>query len=597
MPGLSRRAFLATVAGLSAAWAIPKQALGSVLAAPAALGEGTSTLQQAIAIGPEVNKRYRHLLTRDGEPHFARLDLIGQIPDPARETRRRSILYIGHLSDMHLMDAQSPARLEPMIAQNHSTWASAFHPHETLTTHVAAAMVTSISDLRISQVTGAPLAAAVVTGDSADMLSQHETRWYVDLLDGVPITPNSGAVGVYEGVQVWDEAYYAYHPENPAADWFGNYGFPVVPGLLAAAVSQEVDGGGLPVPWYGVYGNHDVLWLGTLATPATLRAFAVGDRKYWNWIAQGTDFVQGWSSETSALGRMVHAVTTNLGVHYGSRPVTPDPDRKLLQQQDFMQAHFQTTPNPGPVGHGFTQANLDSGQTYWSADIGPFVRGFGLDTCNQIAGPDGAMPESQFEWLKAGLAQAEADGKLVMIFSHHNSFTLENTAALPTEPERLVHSEEFVAMLLDHPNVIAWTNGHTHINTITAHRRATGTGGFWEITTASCIDYPQQQQVIEVVDNRDGTLSLFTTALDHAGPVEWDGDLSPIGLAGLSRQFAANDWVENPSLRIGTALDRNTELLIPAPFDMAVITDAALEAAQAKDRARLMAWEAGWPSS
>ena len=27
----------------------------------------------------------------------------------------------------------------------------------------------------------------------------------------------------------------------------------------------------------------------------------------------------------------------------------------------------------------------------------------------------------------------------------------------------------------------------------------------------------QQQQVIEVVDNRDGTLSLFTTALDHAG--------------------------------------------------------------------------------
>ena len=52
MPGLSRRAFLATVAGLSAAWAIPKQALGSVLAAPAALGEGTSTLQQAIAIEP-----------------------------------------------------------------------------------------------------------------------------------------------------------------------------------------------------------------------------------------------------------------------------------------------------------------------------------------------------------------------------------------------------------------------------------------------------------------------------------------------------------------------------------------------------------------
>jgi metallophosphoesterase (TIGR03767 family) len=597
MPGLSRRAFLATVAGLSAAWAIPKQALGSVLAAPATLGDGTSTLQRAIAIGPEVNKRYRHLLTRDGEPHFARLDLLGQIPDPAREGRRRSILYVGHLSDMHLIDAQSPARLEPLAGQDHSLWAGAFRPQDTLTTHVAAAMVTSITDLRISQVTGAPLAAAFVTGDTADMLSDLETRWYIDLLDGVPVTPNSGAVGVYEGVQAWPEAHYAYHPDNPSLDWFGAYGFPSVPGLLEAAVSQEVDGGGLPVPWYGVYGNHDVTFLGTLGVPASLRALAVGDRKFFDWTALGLDYVQGWSAETSALGRMVHAVTTNLGIHYGSKPVTADPARKLLQQQDFMRAHFDTTPNPGPVGHGFTQANLDTGQTYWAADIGPFVRGFGLDTCNQIAGPDGAVPEVQFEWLKAGLDQAEAEGKLVMIFSHHNSFTLENDAALATEPQRLVHAEEFVAMLLEHPNVVAWANGHTHINTITAHRRASGPGGFWEITTASCVDYPQQQQVIEIVDNRDGTLSLFTTALDHASPAEWNGDLSPTGLASLSRQFSANDWVENPTLRIGSAMDRNCELLMPAPFDMAVITDAALESAQATDRARLMAWEAGWPTS
>jgi hypothetical protein len=169
MPGLSRRAFLATVAGLSAAWALPRDALGAVLAQPSAPGAGTSTLQQAIAIGPEVNKRYRHLISRDGEPHVPRLDLLGQIPDPARTARRRSILYIGHLSDMHLMDAQSPARLEPMIAQNHSTWGGAFRPQDTLTTHVGAAMVKSIADLRISQVTGAPLAAAFVTSSKAVM--------------------------------------------------------------------------------------------------------------------------------------------------------------------------------------------------------------------------------------------------------------------------------------------------------------------------------------------------------------------------------------------------------------------------------------------
>ena len=428
MAELSRRAFLATVAGLSAVWAIPKQALGSRLSAPATVGTGTSTLQQRIAIGPVANKQYRKLLTRVGEPHVARLDILGQVPDPKRADRRRSLFYFGHLSDMHLIDAQSPARLEPLIAMDHSLWGGAFRPQDTLSAHVAAAMVTSITDLRISQVTGAPLAAAFVTGDTADMLSSLETRWYVDLLDGVPITPNSGDVGVYDGVQSWSEAYYAYHPEDPIGDWFGNYGFPAVPGMLDAAVGQEVKSPGLPVPWYGVYGNHDTVYLGTLGVPAALRAFAVGDRKFFDWTAQGIDYVQGWSADTSALARMLHVLEDNIGIHLGSKAVTPDPARKLLQQQDFMAAHFQTTPNPGPVGHGFTQANLDSGETYWSADIGPFVRAFGLDTCNQIAGPDGAVPEAQFTWLRQGLEQATKDGKLAILFNPHSPNTTPTNA-------------------------------------------------------------------------------------------------------------------------------------------------------------------------
>lgn len=595
MAGLSRRAFLATVAALSAAWAIPRDALGGVLSAPAATGSGVSTLQQAIAIGPVANRQYRNLVARSGEPHLARLDLLGKEADPAREARRRSILYLGHLSDIHLMDAQSPARFEPMVGQNRSLWSGAFRPQDTLTTQVGAAMVKSIADLRISQVTGAPLAAAFVTGDSADMLSNLETRWYIDLLDGVPITPNSGAAGVYEGVQAWDEAYWAYHPENPDGDPYGLYGFPRVPGMLAAAVTQQVDSGGMPAPWFSVYGNHDTLLLGTVATPMAYDQFALGDRKFWDWQALGLAFFQDWGVERSALGRALRSITSNLGFRYGTRQVTADPARKLLQQRDFMRAHFQTAPHPGPVGHGFTQANLDTGQTYWSADIGPFVRVFGLDTCNQVAGPDGAVPETQFEWLRTGLEQAAADNKLAIILSHHNSFTLENDATLATAPQRLVHAEELLAMLVEHPNAVAWLNGHTHINTITAHRRTDGQpGGLWEITTASCIDYPQQQQVVEIVDNRDGTLSLFTTVLDHAGPADWSGDLTPMGLASLSRQLSANDWVETPSLRIGSPLDRNAELLLPAPFDLTTITDAALEAAQAADRARIMAWESGW---
>ena len=94
---------------------------------------------------------------------------------------------------------------------------------------------------------------------------------------------------------------------------------------------------------------------------------------------------------------------------------------------------------------------------------------------------------------------------------------------------------------------------------------------------------------------RSGTLSIFTTAVDHAAPAAWaPGDLSQQGLAGLSREFSANDWVENPVMRWGSALDRNCELLMPAPFDLARFSDAQIEQAQAEATARLLAYEAGW---
>jgi metallophosphoesterase (TIGR03767 family) len=450
--------------------------------------------------------------------------------------------------------------------------------------------VDSVAASQTSAVTGAPLASALSTGDSADNLSQLETRWYIDILDGKEVLANSGAAGVYEGPQVWSEATYAYHPEDPAGDVFGPLGYPTVPGMLTAAVSNPVQSQGLPVPWYAVYGNHDATFMGTFRPDPALFAWAFGDRKAVTGEALAVNWLQGYASDLSAAQMAANAIRQQLGLLPGLKTVTPDPARKLLERTDFMQAHLDSPAVPGPVGHGWTQANIDTGQTWWSADLTPYLRVFGLDTCNMASGADGAVPEDQFTWLEAQLAQCETEGKLAMVCSHHNSLTIENDAKPVWGGQRLVHAEEFIAMLVRYPVCIAWLNGHTHVNTIKAHPRQGGVGGFWEITTASCIDFPQQQQLVDVVDNRDGTMSIFVIALDHAAPPTWtQGDLSQTGLASLSRELAANSPLSKPALLAGSALDRNVELLMPAPFDLSGITDAAVEAEQMKARAQLVA--------
>ncbi|PRY43720.1 hypothetical protein [Umezawaea tangerina] len=105
-------------------------------------------------------------------------------------------------------------------------------------------------------------------------------------------------------------------------------------------------------------------------------------------------------------------------------------------------------------------------------------------------------------------------------------------------------------------HVVAW------VNAITAHGHATPERAFWEINTAAHVDYPQHARVIEIADNGDGTLSLFTTLVDADAPCEtaYD-DFSASGLASLGREFAFNDRYADAA-KLGSPGDRNAELLL-----------------------------------
>ena len=565
--------------------------MGRALSAPLRAADAPTTLLQTIKLSSQpVRGDYRILVAGAGEAFIPRYDVLGREAAAARVSSRRSLYYFAHLSDIHVIDAQTPARMDAIQSFAPELLTDACRPQDTLTVHVLASVVDSVAAAQTSAVTGAPLASALSTGDSADNLSQLETRWYIDILDGKDVLANSGAAGVYEGPQVWSEATYAYHPGDPSGDVYGARGYPTIPGMLEAAISNPVTSQGLPIPWYAVYGNHDATYMGTFRPDPALFAWAVGDRKAATGDGLAVNWLQGFASDLSAAQMAANAIRQQFGLLPGIKTVTPDPARKLLERTDFMQAHLDSPAVPGPVGHGWTQANIDTGQTWWTADLTPYLRVFGLDTCNMAAGADGAVPEDQFTWLEGQLAQCQSEGRLAMVCSHHNSYTLENDAKPVWGGQRLIHAEEFIAMLLRYPVLVAWLNGHTHINTLTPHLRESGTGGFWEITTASCVDFPQQQQLVEFVDNRDGTMSLFVTALDHAAPPTWTpGDLSQAGLASLSRELSANSWLAIPPLRAGSPLDRNVELLMPAPFDLSAITDAVVETEQMKARAQLTA--------
>jgi hypothetical protein len=217
-----------------------------------------------------------------------------------------------------------------------------------------------------------------------------------------------------------------------------------------------------------------------------------------------------------------------------------------------------------------------------------------LDTVNPNGEADGSIDEDQLAWLEAHLLESSrrylgTDGsvtdnpagvdRLIVIFSHHTLGSMINPIVSVDSPGRRVLGDEVKALLLRYPNVVLWVNGHTHVNAVIPHARTAGSGapgGFWEVNTASHVDFPQQARIVELANNRDGTLSVFGTIVDAAASLVPPGNPStPAGLASLSRELAANDWQERPATqgvagdpdgRRGMVEDRNVELIVPAPF-------------------------------
>ena len=534
--------------------------------ARATFTEGTTLHEVAT---PASSTGYRRLKAGPGYPLLVREDLAS-----VRSSRdgRTGLASFVQFTDLHLIDAQSPMRFEYMVDLD----PSAFRPHESMGTHATAQLVQKVNLLGAGPISGRAFDCVVTTGDNSDNNEAIEMEWFLSVMNGGTIAQNTGSSIEWEGVQSSGKRKF-YNPELEVRDDYKAAGFPQIEKFFSRVMRPHTSEG-LKFPWYSVFGNHDDSIGGTIpANWTSLSEVYTGNTKFQGFNEdEGNDAIEAafrgdTPSRTRARGR--------LRDHW---EITPDERRRPFTPKEFIAAHLaETATGPGPIGHGFSPEAATTGDAFYTFEISPGVTGVALDSTNRSGYKDGSLSERQFTWLedvlKAGCSTYYdtfgtrvtqfVEDRYFVLFSHHTIHTMKNRTPDPGVPGDIRHlGSEVSALVHRFPNVVAWINGHTHSNSITAHHGASPQQSFWEINTASHIEFPQQARVIELCDNRDGTLSLFTTLIESAAPYEASysaGDQASLG--SLYREFSANDLNYSAS-HAGHPLDHNTELLLVDPL-------------------------------
>ncbi|MFH0968301.1 MAG: TIGR03768 family metallophosphoesterase, partial [Methanobacteriota archaeon] len=436
----------------------------------------------------------------EGLGYEKRIDLLSSADTNTSAEKTAKLLRFFDMTDVHISDKETPT--QAIYYGYMGGQSSGYSPVMLSTTQVLDAAVQTMNALHKEE----PFDFGIALGDAANDEQYNEIRWYIDVLDGKTINPDSG---------VKDDPV-----PGPLNDYQDVY--------KAAGLNKSIK-------WYQVLGNHDHNWIGMNPPDDYLRSNYTGEYI----LNMGNVFTDPLGIESRGFymgaidGRTVNGDIIGVGnvSDFETPPKIPaaDPKRHVITVPEWMGEFFNTSSSPR--GHGFNQSDAEAGIAYYSfeprSDIP--IKVIVLDDTQPATDANdggyghGSLDTKQFDWLVHELDQGQAEGKLMIIAAHipigieATGSSLDQYTAWSSVSE--ISDKQILAKLHEYPNLLLWIAGHRHVNAITPQLSPDPEKpelGFWEVETSSLRDFPQQFRTFDIVRNSDNTISIFATDVDPA---------------------------------------------------------------------------------
>ena len=468
--------------------------------------------------------------------HLIRTELAPAPP----ALRGDCLLALAVMSDVQVLDSASPARCE-WVEQ----WATAplwqtllpmHRPYEALTHWALAAHVDALRRNPIGPRSARPYDLALSLGDNIDNAQHNELAAFLAIVAGG--RAHLSAYGAVQDVGAAESGFGPWpfwSPDAGVHDLFKPRGYPVLPHFLERA-SAELRSPGLGFGFASVPGNHDLMRQGTALPEPAIEAIAIGAMKALR-RPPGLD-------PADPLQHFVdHPAAFSVG---GTRRVAPLAERRAVSKREWIAAHVAS----GACGLDTSSVQRDSADAVIDTE---HVRIILLDTNHPAGDFQGSVGSAQLLWLEQQLAEVDRQPeRLAVLASHHGAVSLTNRRG--QDPQRHL-ADALTALLHRHSCLVAWLVGHRHQHDITPHPGPAG--GFWEIATASLIDWPSQTRAIEFLRHAGGGLEIVCTLMDHAA--------APGSQAYLHRALARLHAGDMRARMQGGAKDGNVRLMRSGP--------------------------------